>query len=761
MEHCFEKCGIKLMNRKNSTVSVLSFSERAAIDRKAKTETKEVKLTALRGAHICEHVIVRAKDRVVVSAYVTDGVGKTGAVFRAENVDLYAEKSILIDRNWHHNGLPTGEYTDALLPLETAVNYGETETKNGKAVVLAVDFSVPVSLPAGSYTGEIVVSCGEEIRLPYELTVLETVQPESITCKSLFTINPNYMEHYEGSRSQETMDAYILALLEHRAAASGLFATEDYSDEGLRKFSSAAAEWVRRGIPTIGVPAYVKNEEDGEYPDFGVLERAVIALAEESLVSGINLPSYCAFYDWQIDEPFLAKMPDGKVERCVNVFRDTIDGIVKNLSADERFQTPFGKEVVKSIANIPHVVTDYCDRLPEVLHFVDTRQKRDKNGNPYHYPMDKTTLCPKFDGYDNEYLSAPYGENPQKWWYGCNAPSAPYIGYHMDDAPWSARYIGWLMARYGIVGNLYWVVNQGIEINTTGKPLYLDDPYGTAHRGFGANGDGVLLYPGKPYGLKKPVGCIRLKAIREGNADYEWLKILREGYKNKGVSFDSLFDRLTAPFAHGVRIDAFAQGFDRTAESLMRLYDAFLCCGLTAECQEGKGNMLFRFSANRGTKILFDGKTVTGETEIKCRECYIVLSVENGNYKTEIPLWIGGRLTVLLHEELYRNGMVTCITAKIEPLRHDIYRELTISPHTSKTTVQITLPEAVCKGKRRAGLEIRAYRGAVITLNAGGKTVCVRPKDEWVRLDFSLKSNCFTVAFEGDKSIALGALYLH
>jgi len=109
MEHGFEKCGIKLMNRKNSTVSVLSFSEWAAIDRKAKTETKEVKLTALRGAHICEHVIVRAKDRVVVSAYVTDGVGKMGAVFQAENVALYAEKRISIDRNWHHNGLVTGE----------------------------------------------------------------------------------------------------------------------------------------------------------------------------------------------------------------------------------------------------------------------------------------------------------------------------------------------------------------------------------------------------------------------------------------------------------------------------------------------------------------------------------------------------------------------------------------------------------------------------------------------------------------------------
>ena len=49
---------------------------------------------------------------------------------------LYAEKDIAIERNWHHNGLPTGEYTDALLPLDTAVSFGETTVKDGKGIAL-------------------------------------------------------------------------------------------------------------------------------------------------------------------------------------------------------------------------------------------------------------------------------------------------------------------------------------------------------------------------------------------------------------------------------------------------------------------------------------------------------------------------------------------------------------------------------------------------------------------------------------------------
>ena len=423
--------------------------------------------------------------------------------------------------------------------------------------------------------------------------------------------------------------------------------------------------------------------------------------------------------------------------------------------------TSFGQEIVCAVKNIPHVITDYCDRLPEVLHYVDVRQKKDANGELYRYPMDKVTLCPKFDGYDSAFLSAPYDENLQKWWYGCNAPSAPYVSYHMDDAPWSARYIGWLMVRFGIVGNLYWVVNQGIEINTTGKPLYLDDPYGTAHRGFGANGDGVLLYPGKPYGLKHPIGSTRLMEIRDGNADYEWLKILREGYKSKGTSFDSLFDRMTAPFACGVRIDTFADGFDQAAESFIRLYDAWNHCGLAVECEDDKDTVTFRFTADERAKLWLDENPVFGEAKVRYGERYAVLRVESGDYTTEIPLWVGGRLTVFLHEELYRSGAVTSDTATIEPLRHDIYRELTITPQTSKTTVRVTLPETVCKCKHRAGIELRAYRGAAITLIADGRNIVTHIKDEWSRLDFSLQNNHFSITFEGDKSVALGAVYLH
>ena len=750
------------MPRKENTAVAASFSQKTELHGGFAKPKRRLNLVAFRGGHACGHIFVRTAEGVCVTAAAEDGRTLSGEEYNGENVVLYAEKGIAIERNWHHNGLPTGEYTDALLPLDTAVSYGETTIKDGKGVALFTDFYIPERTVAGIYEGCIAVHCKRTMHIPYTLTVLDAKQPQEISCKSLFAINLLQMEHYEGSRSQEVLDTYIRALLAHRISSTGLLAEESDSEEGLRRYARAAAEWVKRGLSTVGVPSFPVKEGETEYPDYDALKRTILALAEESLVCGIDLLSYAAFYDWLIDEPFLVKMPDGKVERHTENFGKAVQSAVDTLCADERFSSSLGCCVIASAEKLPHVVTDYCDRLPSVLHYVNVRQKRDKDGDPYHYDLKKVTLCPKFDGYDSSFLSAPYAENEEKWWYGCNAPSAPYIGYHMDDAPWSARYVSWLMARYGICGNLYWAVNYGSEVNTTGKPLYLDDPYGTAHRGLGANGDGVLLYPGKPYGLNEPVGCLRLTAIREGNADYEWLKELREGYAGAGVSFDGIFDRMTAPFAQGVRIDTFAGGFDEALECFMRLYEGWKKCRLIVACEDTKRGVRFRFSAARGTEMYLGGNKVSGTIELAGRDGYIFLEIKRCGYVSHIPLWTGGRLAVLTHEELYEAWALSGNAEKIEPLPHDIYRELTILPKESRTEVRVALPAALAQGKRKLGVEIRAYKDAEIMLTVGKNTAALHAADEWNRIDCPMHGeDSFTVSFEGDRSVALGAVYLH
>ena len=48
------------------------------------------------------------------------------------------------------------------------------------------------------------------------------------------------------------------------------------------------------------------------------------------------------------------------------------------------------------------------------------------------------------------------------------------------------------------------------------------------------NGDGFLLYPGKPIGHEGPVSSIRLEQAREGVEDYEYLVMLRARVAGQG-----------------------------------------------------------------------------------------------------------------------------------------------------------------------------------------------------------------------------------
>jgi hypothetical protein len=92
----------------------------------------------------------------------------------------------------------------------------------------------------------------------------------------------------------------------------------------------------------------------------------------------------------------------------------------------------------------------------------------------------------------------------------------------MIDMPGAAnRVMQWLAWKFRMEGELYYSMNEGYGQG--------NDPWVNI-RLFGGNGDGTLFYPGRPScvgGLKDiPIESIRLKLIREGMEDYEYLALL-------------------------------------------------------------------------------------------------------------------------------------------------------------------------------------------------------------------------------------------
>jgi hypothetical protein len=91
----------------------------------------------------------------------------------------------------------------------------------------------------------------------------------------------------------------------------------------------------------------------------------------------------------------------------------------------------------------------------------------------------------------------------------------------IDASPVANRIFPWLAWKYGIQGELYYSINEAYaKPKDAWDNLYL----------FGGNGDGTLVYPGRArmIGGKTdiPIESIRLKLIREGLEDYEYLVLL-------------------------------------------------------------------------------------------------------------------------------------------------------------------------------------------------------------------------------------------
>lgn len=114
------------------------------------------------------------------------------------------------------------------------------------------------------------------------------------------------------------------------------------------------------------------------------------------------------------------------------------------------------------------------------------------------------------------------------WWYqsceshGCFGNDVTgYPSYMIDASGPQNRVMEWLTFAYGIGGELYFNTMEGyFKLNDVWDTQFL----------FDGNGDGTLFYPGRPDRIGGtthiPVESLRLKLIREGYEDYEYLNLL-------------------------------------------------------------------------------------------------------------------------------------------------------------------------------------------------------------------------------------------
>jgi len=143
------------------------------------------------------------------------------------------------------------------------------------------------------------------------------------------------------------------------------------------------------------------------------------------------------------------------------------------------------------------------------------------------------------------------GRGGQIWIYSSNSAREPCIaGPYIDTEALALRTWGWIPWKYR--DSVTTMCEWGTFYHGKGK-RWRDPSLAAALGGKQVlNGDALLIYPGEFVGLDGPVSCIRLKALRRGSQDFEYMRLLSQRTGNKraadevvdGVLFRAMHEAL-------------------------------------------------------------------------------------------------------------------------------------------------------------------------------------------------------------------------
>ncbi len=555
-----------------------------------------VVVNACKGEYESTQLILSAKE--AVSSYVVKAAdlrSSGGDAFAKENILLYHEKYILVERNYDNNGAATGWYPDALLPMETAVAYGENKIAAGKNQGVYVTFNVPVDQPAGDYTGSFTVEIdGVETTLPVRLTVYNVEVSQTTHAKSKFNTSFHH-ELGELDSTQAMTDSYNRKLAEYRISP-GTLGHVTMDESGMQAYVDKAYELLQNPkMSNFSIPAFTASRNGQKTIDRNMLAMYLEGIAKKSLETDFNLMERAIFSTGLIDEPDLFGLM-ARVPVVCEDFNAAVDATLPKIDriAENYDTTPdFVAALKKALEDLPLVVS-----MPYKEEAVE---------------MGVETFCPYASEYDTPVKRENYKDQTQRWWYTCIKPRPPFPSYHIEDTLLSARALNWMMSEYDVTGNFYWGTDVYARYDGTNyQPI--EDYYQTSDRYPQANGDGFLFYPGSPYGLSEPVASVRLEAIRDGAEEYELFYSLNEVYGKHGFSTDNIQRSISSLIYTGMKVSSTSQSFYGAREALISLTalaqsKAEVC--VVDAIDDNYGKITYRVFVKNGYTLQSNGNQIT------------------------------------------------------------------------------------------------------------------------------------------------------
>ena len=466
-------------------------------------------------------IIVRAEsdDLAGVRVELSDFAGPGGSVLAKGHATVYFQHFLNLSTPSSIEGA-TGEWPDPLIPAVDRY-VGETRkafpftVKRGRNQPIWVEIYVPPKTLPGKYRATAIISAlgRNDARIPINLRVWNFALPSTSSLVTSFGFNGvTALKQHRGSYTSDEelfhiTGLYAKAALLHRVSTHGGSMTPPpWSFTG----GNLQIDWSRYDQevgPLLNGTALSSKE-----PLYGARATSIDLRTESSLDTDEKKILYWRewtrhfkekgwfdrLFNYVWDEPPLKDY--SKVLASGRIARRADPKLSNLVTAPQHEQLSEVIDLWVPLINCFEAKPGFAEFCPQIV----TRESRERETH----------------------------RGKSLWWYqscashGCSGDGGEYFrgwpSYMIDASGTSNRIMQWLTWSYGIQGELYFSMNDSFGRDT--------DPWDNIFM-HGGNGDGTLFYPGRPERIGGvshiPIESIRLKLIREGLEDYEYLSLLR------------------------------------------------------------------------------------------------------------------------------------------------------------------------------------------------------------------------------------------
>ncbi|MCD6338911.1 MAG: DUF4091 domain-containing protein [Verrucomicrobia bacterium] len=481
---------------------------------------RTVSLAAARNEWESFQVLLRADEPVAgIRLQVTPLRGPGGALIGSRDFRLYRQRQLKLSVGTYRNErFKPDYYPDPLIPFAHPLTGHPLRSGRFRAEPFDlpanqtrgfwVDVHVPEDAPPGRYEGRCRVSAadGRRADLPVALEVWPFALPRTPAMKTAFGSPAARLRAYYRERARRGLepeptnwagiDAQCAALAAaHRvnAAPPADWLRPKAMPDGSYRIPAARVRALREFVDRFHVnalavphPAGVIRDPDRERAKLHAWLRAFDRAARE-----LARPQ-TVFYVYLKDEP--------------------------NDAEAYRYVRRWGRAIREARSAVKVLVVEQTWTAPGM-------GGADSAWGDLYGAVD--IWCPLFSLFRPESAAARRALGERIWTYTALCQGKPTPWWHIDYPLLNYRVPAWIAWRHHITGLLYW---GGMSYWKQVKDPWTEAPHYTpggretpGRKAIRFNGEGSLVYPARAVGYEGVAPAIRLKALRDGIEDYDYL----------------------------------------------------------------------------------------------------------------------------------------------------------------------------------------------------------------------------------------------